>query len=649
MLRSLGLLTLALAVSLPLPAAGAGDPRVWNGLDPFHAPVATTDFYGSGDVNLDGRVTAADVSRAKEMAQRLAVPSYRADADLDGDVDAKDVELLRQAARGRGLPAQWDLLATRAQREAQITRILARDRTSEHPWAYWFQSLTATIQHFLRAVFYHGDLVRTVYDGGPTLFNVPVYVVLVTPAGSPFSYIFNGVLVGDDPLDLADWIFIDPTIDQRVHPGDSGMPFGSDVRITVPTEIYTGGFSSGPDLLRFAISGTGEATLLRADAELVRVRQPLSPHPIDNRTDLLRPRIVPASPPLLVFERMSDAIPSTVDVHLSDFPPAGLRPGVPLTRSRERTRLLDVSRGPDGTIHMLFSAERLFVPGVFYARLDPTGRQIERLQRIARGVRLARRGRVMATAEGEIHAFWLEVGTHVSHPHEPGIYWSRRDHSGSWGPAVELAPEGAAREDWFVNDIDPDSAVFDVTSLGGSGLALVWVEPQRYSDGGRRENLLASRLYRDGVWEERTVIDEGHFFGVHLVTGSEGEIHLFDWAHRRSVFNETGPLRHRSSADGAAWTVPVSLDSSGTAAFASAAAGPDGRLDLAWERTAPNGVKRVIRRRFANGQWEPSQVLAGGAEKPAVAALPDGSVGIVWSVPGPSGTSIGSARVAGPP
>lgn len=649
--RTPGLVTLVLAVLLPLSTAVAGEPRVWKGLDPFHAPAATTDFYGSGDVDLNGKVQAADVSRAKGMAQRRAVPSYRADVDLDGDVDAKDVELLQLAVRGlHRLPARWDQLATRSQREAQITRILARDRTDEHPGSYWFGGLTAVVQHFLRAVFYHGDLVRTVYDGGPTLFNVPEYIVLVEPPGTPFSYIFSGILVGDDPLDLADWSFFDPASELRVRPGDPAMPFGSEVRITVVTEVYSGGFNSAEDLLRFAISATGDGAVLRVDPGLVRVRQPLPPHPIDNRTDLLHPRIIPAPSPLLVFERMIDAIPSAVDVHLSELPPAGLRPGMPLTGSRERTRLLDVSRGPDGTIHLLLTGERRFVPGVFYARLDPTGRRIDQFQRIAHGVRLVRRGRVIATAEGEIHAFWLEVKDNQAHPYESGIYWSRRG-GGSWEAAVKLAPEGtAAREAWFLNDIDPSSAVFDVTSLGDSGLALVWVEPQRFPDGGLRESLLASRLYRNGAWEARTVLDEGFFFGVHLAAGSEGEIHLFDWATRESLFGETGPLRHRTSADGAAWTAPVSLDSSGKAAFASAAAGPDGRLDLVWERTAPNGVKRVVRRRFANGQWSASQILAtGGAEKPAATALPDGSVGVVWSVPGPSGTGIGSTRLAESP
>lgn len=647
--KSLGLVVLVLAVSLPLPAAGAEDPRVWNGLDPFHAPVATTDFYGSGDVDLDRKVTAADVSRADLMARRLAVPSYRADADLDGDVDARDVELLRQAVSGRRLPAQWDLLTTRAQREAQITRILARDRTDEHPGSYWFSSLSAAVQHFVRAVFYHGELLMTPYDGGPTLFNVPMYAVLVQPAGSSFSYILNGVLVGDHPLKLADWSFFEPVSEQKVQPGNPVMPVGSLIRITVPTELFTGGFSSGPDLLRFTLADTGNGTLLLAHPGLVRVRQPLPPRRIDNRTDLLRPRIIPASPPLLVFERMIDSLAPAVDVHLSDFPPVGLRPGVPLTRSRERTRLLDVWRGPDGTIHLLFSAERQFVPGVFYAWLDPTGRRIRQLQRIAEGIRMVRRGRVVATADGEIHAFWQEVQNNVAQPYESGLYWSRRGRSGPWSPAVELAPEGEARESWYINELEHTSAVFDVAPLGRSGLVLVWVEPEVATEIGVQEELLASRIYRDGVWEERMIFDEGHFSGVHLATGSEGEIHLFDWA-RRSLPNATGPLQHRSSADGANWTAPEALDSSGTAAFASAAAGPDGRLDLVWERTAPNGTKRVIRRRLANGQWGASQVLAtGGAEKPSATALPDGSVGIVWSVPRPSGTDIGSARVTESP
>jgi hypothetical protein len=486
----------------------------------------------------------------------------------------------------------------------------------------------------------------TPYDGGPTLFNVPMYVVLVEPPGASFSYILNGVLVGDHPRELADWSFIDPSSEQRVHPGDSAMPSGSRIRITVPTELFTGGFSSSPDVLRFTVSDTGSGTLLMADPQLVRVRQPLQRR-IDNHTDLVRPRVIPTSSPLLVFERMLDSIPPTVDVHLADFPPEGLRPGVPLTRSLERTRLLDVSRSPDGTIHMLLTGERQATLGVFYARLDPAGRRLYQFERIAEGIRMVRRGRVVATEDGEIHAFWQEVENNVAQPYESGLYWSHQERGGPWGPAVALAPEGDARESWYVNDFDATSAVFDVAPLGNSGLLLVWAEPRVADAGAHQEALLASRLYRNGVWEERTTFDEGRFSGVHLATGSDGEIHLFTWA-RRDLLNAKGPLQHRTSPNGITWTPPETLDSTGTAAFASAAAGPNGRLDLVWERTAFDGTSRVLRRRLENGQWGSPQLLASkGAEKPTATTLPDGSVAFVWSVPTPSGTDIGWRRVEG--
>ena len=59
----------------PAPAAGttgvSSGKRNWNGLDPFHQPAATTDYYGSGDIDLDGRITQADVASVQQMAAAL--------------------------------------------------------------------------------------------------------------------------------------------------------------------------------------------------------------------------------------------------------------------------------------------------------------------------------------------------------------------------------------------------------------------------------------------------------------------------------------------------------------------------------------------------------------------------------------------------
>ena len=58
--------------------------RVWDGNNPFHQPAATTDYYGSGDVDADGSLTEADVSLAQVMSNGIIEPSPRADADGNG-------------------------------------------------------------------------------------------------------------------------------------------------------------------------------------------------------------------------------------------------------------------------------------------------------------------------------------------------------------------------------------------------------------------------------------------------------------------------------------------------------------------------------------------------------------------------------------
>ena len=65
--------------------------RFWYGSNPFHQPAATTDYYGSGDVDGNGSVTQADVSLVQEMADGLEAPSPRADVDGNGEVNTDDV------------------------------------------------------------------------------------------------------------------------------------------------------------------------------------------------------------------------------------------------------------------------------------------------------------------------------------------------------------------------------------------------------------------------------------------------------------------------------------------------------------------------------------------------------------------------------
>jgi len=628
------------AAFTPAEKAVAEDRRVWDGYDPFHQPAASTASYGSGDADLDGSLSARDVDLVAAMLRGETAASIQADLDLDGDVDGDDLALLRQAVASHSRPRQWDLLATRAEREAWLTSILRVDPTDRHPESYWFSQMTYAVQLFVRAAFYRKDLAGTVYKGGPTAYNIPMYLAeAVEP--SFIAHISDAVLVGDDPLDFASWRFIDPESDADIHPGDSKMPFGTELNLVTPGEISDVGFGVHSSLLRFAVNEAG-VSLLEVNPRLVRERRPASPRGIDNTIDLWHSRIVPTQPPWLAFERGRDdrGSENAIGVYGSDLPVVGLRPGLPLTSSLDKSRLLDVSRGPDGTIHLLLYSERDFVPTVFYARLDPAGKRIAQLQQISEGVRIVRRGRIVAGATGALDIFWLESSFAGAHPYPAGVYWTRRSPEGTWPPSVRLTSEGVA---WPI--IDLTSPVFDVTPLG-DGLLLAWVE--FVTD---RETRLMSRRYRSGQWEEPVVIDTAGPLGLALATAGGG-VHLFDWATNSPLrqLDRCGDLRYRTSIDGLTWTAPETLDGSGQVCSVSTAAGPDGRLDVVWDRKASPGPMRLVWKRFQGGQWGAEQPLsAEPGERPMVTSLPDGSSAFTWTSYTLEGTAVEGWVAAGFP
>jgi hypothetical protein len=63
-------LSILFAMLIPVSAwadLGYNAPKIfWSGQNPFHQPFSTTNYYGSGDINLDGTVNAADISAMQE-------------------------------------------------------------------------------------------------------------------------------------------------------------------------------------------------------------------------------------------------------------------------------------------------------------------------------------------------------------------------------------------------------------------------------------------------------------------------------------------------------------------------------------------------------------------------------------------------------
>ena len=125
-----------------------------------------------------------------------------------------------------------------------ISRFLTIDQTNLHPYSYcFFQCGNFAVQTFIHGAFYRDDLHSTYYDGGQTMFNLPIYTVSVN--SESYGHGINAILVGDDPLNFSDWMFIEPQSDYEVYPGRWDMPYNTTVKIQSMSQIYAGGYNGG--------------------------------------------------------------------------------------------------------------------------------------------------------------------------------------------------------------------------------------------------------------------------------------------------------------------------------------------------------------------------------------------------------------------
>ena len=115
---------------------GINDPpegHIWNGHNPFHQPANTTNYHGSGDVNLDGVVTPVDELMLTDIINGTEPENIRADLNGDGLFSPADSLLMTNALNGTDiLPAWWNELTTPAQRNDWIDKFYELDKTNEH-------------------------------------------------------------------------------------------------------------------------------------------------------------------------------------------------------------------------------------------------------------------------------------------------------------------------------------------------------------------------------------------------------------------------------------------------------------------------------------------------------------------------------------
>lgn len=608
--------------------------RFWDADNPFHQPVATTDYYGSGDVDNDGNLTPADVALAQEMADGITSPCIRADVDANGVVNNNDVSLINSALGGEVLPGWWNSLTTRQERNAWVDKILAIDQTDAHFYrAPWFICFGFASQINIHGAFYRGDLHDTYLNGGPTVFNLPIYEV--TGAG----HVYNGILVGDDPLNLDDWRLFEPQTD--VDYSITAIYGAPDVYLSIYSpsfQLISGSATSiGTNReVQFYIGQT-DWTLYSYNTDLVLTR-PSPPIVIpDNRPDLWNPTIIPSGSGIILFDRVREDMSRVTDIHVANLPFSDPPEASPLVLSSQYSRLLDTCKGPDGTLHLLWKGKPDYVPGVFHGTLDPVTKQLSNVTRVSTGTRAIRMGRIVVTKTNEVHVFWLEFTPSDSmHINNTGIYWTKWTGS-NWqseeniAPKVDYIPFYDYTYSW--GDRNLLRHYFGVDTSGDNDINLLWVDPNDATGQGT-----IRQLHYDGQWGTITDVETDDICGIEIIADSAGVLHMAYWLGDRDYSANPkgkGNLLHRTSSDnGISWSAAETVDTSGMASCPRMVAGSEGAVYLVWERQIDTQVLPVWNR-YESGAWGTQEILSvrTGADAwyPTLEFFQGGRVLATWS------------------
>ena len=191
------------------------------------------EWYGSGDVNNDGKIDSLDLEEMNQGAQNIM-----ADVNGDGHFSTQnDKNILSEYLSGvrNYLPGHWNELTTPEEREAWFDKMYRlQDRLNGSPPGWICQDWIR--QHELK--FYGCSNYEEEYNQGfwkpetnidsVAKYNIPMYYFSTTSVPG-VSHAVSGVLVGRrispdsvslNPLDFRDWSFRSYQQDERIYPGD---------------------------------------------------------------------------------------------------------------------------------------------------------------------------------------------------------------------------------------------------------------------------------------------------------------------------------------------------------------------------------------------------------------------------------------------
>lgn len=193
----------------------------------------TLNYYGSGDADANDTLDLRDYN-----AIVSGTKNDRTDVNGDGKTDNSDLNLLNDllTKKIKYLPAHWNLLQTKTERENWLKKMLAIDKTDEKTYIAGkfdcdgFSEETDINFAGIEKIWNSGVVFTYVDTTNNMRFNIPMYRVTTTTT-TGVGHRINAVLIGNDITDFNDWYFIEPQTDAKVVPGDISMNKNKPVKI----------------------------------------------------------------------------------------------------------------------------------------------------------------------------------------------------------------------------------------------------------------------------------------------------------------------------------------------------------------------------------------------------------------------------------
>ena len=365
-------LTTLIVASRPLPVCGALSDRHWDGRNPFQSPSQTTDYYGSGDLDLDGSISSQDVRWLREIIAGTRQPIIRADVDGSGAVNNADLALLEQAVEGAALPGWWHKLSTVEQRSHWMERMaaidwnqLVRDREADQDWVCSDYALRCFLR-FAPQVANPLQPDDASYGIAQSSFNLPVYIVTVTAA--PFAHSMNAILIGDDPTVFTNWFFLEPQAGQQARAGDWNLPWGARVEIQEPDPLDAP-YHRASSLVAFQLTSPEPVTVSYSTNLITRRPTPV-PATIHNNPNVWQPKVLPEGDGMLLFNKSRDDLTRSTDLHLLRSLQGDPSTAQPLCNAEGFSLLLDTAPAGPGQYQVLWAGRTNWQQVLFYGTRD---------------------------------------------------------------------------------------------------------------------------------------------------------------------------------------------------------------------------------------------------------------------------------------